>query len=165
LCEQPQYNIFHRHRVEIEYEPLYREFGLGTTIWSPLAWGILSGKYSGKNIPEGSRLSLDKYKWLKDTAFSEREWQIERTDKLKPIAQELGCSVAQLAIAWCAANLNVSTVITGATRLEQLEENFKAVSIVPKLTPEVMSRIDKIAQTKPDYDPEKKMACRVRGIA
>ncbi|KAK4528025.1 hypothetical protein GAYE_SCF48G5959 [Galdieria yellowstonensis] len=165
LCEQPQYNIFHRHRVEIEYEPLYREFGLGTTIWSPLAWGILSGKYSGKNIPEGSRLSLEKYKWLKDTAFSEREWQIEKTDQLKPIAQELGCSVAQLAIAWCAANPNVSTVITGATRLEQLEENFKAVSIVPKLTPEVMSRIDKIAQTKPDYDPEKKMACRVRGIA
>jgi voltage-dependent potassium channel beta subunit len=164
LCEQPQYNIFHRHRVEIEYEPLYRDFGLGTTIWSPLAWGILSGKYSGKNIPEGSRLSLEKYKGLKEVAFTEREWQIEKTDQLKPLAQELGCTVAQLAVAWCAANPHVSTVITGATKLQQLEENFKAMDIVPKLTPEVMKRIDDIAQTKPDYNPEMKMARRVRGI-
>eukprot|EP00871_Galdieria_phlegrea_P000820 jgi/Galph1/1739/GphlegSOOS_G397.1 len=164
LCEQPQYHIFHRHRLEIEYEPLYKEFGLGTATWSPLAWGILTGKYSGKQIPQGSRLSLSKYSSLQQRVFNERAWQLEITDALKPIAKEIGCSMAQLAIAWCAANPNVSTVITGATKVEQLEENFGAIHFVQKLTPEIMRRIDQAAGTKPDYNAEMKMARRIRGL-
>jgi len=164
LCEQPQYHIFHRHRLEIEYEPLYKEFGLGTATWSPLAWGILTGKYSGKSIPDGSRLSLSKYSSLRQRVFHERAWQLEITDSLKPIAEELGCTLAQLAIAWCASNPKVSTVITGATKLEQLEENFRAIQFVPKLTAEKMKLIDEITGTKPDYNAEMKMARRIRGL-
>ncbi|EME25908.1 Probable voltage-gated potassium channel subunit beta [Galdieria sulphuraria] len=164
LCEQPQYHIFHRHRLEIEYEPLYKEFGIGTATWSPLAWGILTGKYSGKNIPQGSRLSLSKYSSLRQRVFNERAWQLEITDSLKPIAEELGCTLAQLAIAWCAANPNVSTVITGATKLEQLEENFRAIQLVPKLSAEKMKLIDEVTGTKPDYNAEMKMARRIRGL-
>ncbi|KJE97207.1 K+ channel protein [Capsaspora owczarzaki ATCC 30864] len=150
LMEQPEYNIFARERVEHEYSNLYRDYGLGTTIWSPLASGILTGKYSQGKFPEGSRLSLESLAWLKDRKLAaENKWQFEAADKLLPIAEELGCSLAQLSIAWCAKNPHVSTVILGATSLKQLEENFKALEVVPKITPELIKRIDEIIGNKP----------------
>jgi len=152
IAEQPQYNIFHRQKVEIDYAPLYRSYGLGLTIWSPLASGILTGKYSGGTIPEGSRFALEGYKWLKDIKLNKQGWQVEKTDLLKPIADELGCSLAQLAVAWCLANPNVSTVLLGATKPEQLEDNLGALAFLPKMTKEVMARIDAIAGTKPEPD-------------
>eukprot|EP00871_Galdieria_phlegrea_P001835 jgi/Galph1/2652/GphlegSOOS_G1302.1 len=164
IAEQPQYNMFHRRRVEIEYLPLYRQYGLGTTTWSPLSWGILTGKYSGKNVPAGSRLSLEKYKFFHSKAFSERAWQLEKTDALKPLAQELGCTVAQLALAWCASNPNVSTVITGATKVEQVEENFHSIYVIPKLNSSYLRRIEEIIGTKPEPSAEIKAARKVRGL-
>jgi len=138
--EQPQYNLFWRDRVEKEYAPLYGEFGLGLTIWSPLSSGLLSGKYR-QGVPAGSRLTLKGYEWLKERINPE---SIEKAKKLEPVAADLGCTLAQLALAWCAKNPNVSTVITGASRAEQVVENMKAVEVLPKLTPEVMTRIDQI---------------------
>jgi voltage-dependent potassium channel beta subunit len=163
LMEQPQYNMLHRTRVEKEYAKLYTEIGLGTTIWSPLASGLLTGKYSKDSFPEGSRLAEgsfeNKVKFLRDGLLSGKGLNgLETTDLdrifeilegLKPITQKLGCTVAQLAIAWCAKNPNVSTVITGASRPEQVRENFKALEVIPKLTPEVMEEIEKILQNKP----------------
>lgn len=135
--------------MEIEYAPLYKEIGLGLTTWSPLASGILTGKYSGMQIPEGSRLAQESYKWLKDIKFSKAE-EIDKTDKLKPVAERLGCSLAQLAIAFCVANPHVSTVILGATKSSQLDENVKALEVVPKLTPEIMADIEAIVGSKPE---------------
>jgi voltage-dependent potassium channel beta subunit len=146
--EQPQYNMLHRERVEVEYLPLYREIGLGTTTWSPLASGLLTGKYAG-GVPEGSRASLPGYEWIRDRITSQ---VIETTNKLAPIAQDLGCTLAQLALAWCRNNPNVSTVITGATRPEQVEENMKSLDVVPKLAPEVIERIETVLANKP-YPP------------
>ncbi len=137
--EQPQYNLFWRDRVEKEYAPLYAEFGLGLTIWSPLASGVLSGKY-GRGVPAGSRLSLKGYEWLKDGAITPE--RIEKVKKLEPVAADLGCTTAQLALAWCAHNPHVSTVITGASRPEQVVENLKAADVLPKLTPEVVQRVE-----------------------
>ncbi|KJE98433.1 hypothetical protein CAOG_08373 [Capsaspora owczarzaki ATCC 30864] len=111
---------------------------------------ILTGKYSQGKFPEGSRLSLESLAWLKDRKLAaENKWQFEAADKLLPIAEELGCSLAQLSIAWCAKNPHVSTVILGATSLKQLEENFKALEVVPKITPELIKRIDEIIGNKP----------------
>jgi voltage-dependent potassium channel beta subunit len=138
--EQPQYNLLWRDRVEKEYAPLYGEFGLGLTIWSPLSSGLLSGKYS-QGVPAGSRLTLKGYEWLKERI---NPASIEKAKKLEPVAADLGCTLAQLALAWCAKNPNVSTVITGASRAEQVVENMKAVEVLPMLTPEVMTRIDQI---------------------
>ncbi len=146
--EQPQYNLFVRERVEKEYARLYREWGLGLTTWSPLASGVLSGKYND-GIPAGSRLTLKGYEWLRDVVTPER---IEKVKKLQPVAAGLGATLAQLAIAWCAKNPNVSTVITGASRPEQVTENMKALDVLPKLTPEVMDRIDGILGNKPKPD-------------
>lgn len=141
VMEQPVYNMFERHRFSKEYERVYREYGYGTTTWSPLASGLLSGKYN-EGIPAGSRGSLEGYDWL-HKHFTDRQ-KLARVRALDPIAKELNCSMSQLAIAWCLKNPLVSTVITGASRLEQVHENMKAVEVTPKLTPEVMERIDHI---------------------
>lgn len=140
--EQPQYNLFHRERVEKEYAPLYRDDGMGTTIWSPLASGVLSGKY-GSAIPAGSRFTLAGYEWLREKyQNAEGRERIQAAGRLAELARELGMSASQLAIAWCLKNPHVSTVILGASRLEQLTENLAALAVLPKLTPEVMTRIE-----------------------
>ncbi|MGH8214222.1 MAG: potassium channel beta subunit family protein [Rhodanobacteraceae bacterium] len=140
--EQPQYNLLHRERVEAEYAPLYREFGMGTTIWSPLASGVLTGKYAD-GVPGDSRLALPGYEWLRQRIESpDGRADMARVKKLLPIAQELGVSPAQFAIAWCLKNPHVSTVILGATRREQLEENLGALDALGKLDDDVMKRID-----------------------
>ena len=140
--EQPQYNLLVRERVEKEYAPLYEKLGYGTTIWSPLASGVLSGKYSSGSVPKDSRLAMPDYAWLKDSAASPAK--LEQVKQLEPIAKELGCTMAQLAIAWCLKNPHVSTVITGASRVSQVHENFKALDVVPKLTADVMAKIDSL---------------------
>jgi voltage-dependent potassium channel beta subunit len=147
--EQPQYNMLHRERVEIEYLPLYRDFGLGTTIWSPLLSGILTGKYND-GIPEKSRLSLETYAFLRDMLEGEEgKKRIETARKLAPVARELECTQAQLALAWCLKSQHVSTVITGASRPDQVLENMKALEIAERLTPETMERIEGILGNKP----------------
>lgn len=143
--EQPQYNMLERERFEIEYAPLYRDLGYGTTIWSPLASGILTGKYN-QGIPEGTRMTLKGFEWLREELTQAK---LEKVQKLEPVAQELGCTMAQLALAWCLINPNVSTVITGASRPEQVTENMKALDVLPKLTPEVLERIEGILDNKP----------------
>jgi voltage-dependent potassium channel beta subunit len=137
--EQPQYNMLVRERVEQEYAPLFAEFGLGTTIWSPLASGVLTGKYNDGS-PADARLSLSNYGWLKETVLKPEN--LSKAKALGPIAKDLACTQAQLALAWCLKNPNVSTVITGATRAEQVVENMKALDVLPKLNTEVMTRID-----------------------
>lgn len=152
--EQPQYNMFHRRRVEIELAPLYIEMGLGTTIWSPLASGLLTGKYH-QGIPPGTRLSLPGYEWLKERyATEEVKKEIAKVKELTPIAKELGCTMAQLAIAWCLKNPNVSSVITGASKPSQVVENMKAMDVLPKLTDQVAARIEGILENKPQPEPD-----------
>lgn len=147
--EQPQYNMLHREKVESEYAPLYEEVGLGTTIWSPLSSGILTGKYND-GIPKDSRMSLKNYEWLRATLESEEGRQmIEKVRSLKVIADNLGVSLAEMALAWCLKNPNVSTVITGASRPEQVKENMKALDVVPQLTDEVMQSIEEALKNKP----------------
>lgn len=136
--EQPQYNLFHRERVEQEYAKLFLKYGIGTTIWSPLASGILTGKYN-QGIPSGSRLARES--WLVPDNFMAL---IKKTKKLEVIAQNLNCTLAQLAIAWCLKNPNVSSVITGATKLEQITDNLAAIDIKQQLTPDIMKIIDDI---------------------
>lgn len=149
LMEQPEYNMFNRERVEREYYRLYRDIGLGTTIWSPLASGLLTGKYN-HGIPEGTRVSLEGYEWLRRMVESEAgQQQIEKVRQMGPIADELGCSMAQLALAWCLKNPHVSTVITGASRRKQVEENMGALDVAERLSPEVLERIEAILQNKP----------------
>jgi len=144
--EQPEYNLFNRHKLENEYLLLFRDFGLGTTIWSPLASGLLTGKYN-EGIPEGSRIGISGFEWLKDRLMVEEK--IQKVRALKGIADELSSSLATLSIAWCIQNQNVSTAILGATKSSQLEENFKALDLLPKITPEVLERIDAVMGTKP----------------
>ena len=141
VVEQPEYNLFHRTRVETEYKRLYEEIGIGLTTWSPLASGLLTGKYRG-GVPAESRGAMPRMKFLLEGLTDKAK--NDAVAKLETIAKELGCSVAQLAIAWCASNPNVSTVITGASRVSQVEENLKAADVIPKLTPEVMARIDAV---------------------
>jgi voltage-dependent potassium channel beta subunit len=141
VVEQPQYNMFSRRRVEQEYARLYDDIGLGTTIWSPLASGLLTGKYAN-GIPDDSRGALAGHGWLAERLTDPA--QVAKVERLRPIAAELGCSLAQLAIAWCAANPRVSTVITGASRAGQVVENFDAIDVIGRLTPEVMARIDTV---------------------
>ncbi len=149
LMEQPEYNMFKRQRVEAEYERLYSEIGLGLTIWSPLASGLLTGKYSD-GIPEGSRLALPEYEWLRKR-LQKKGWQekIEKTVKLQKIADEIGATLAQMAIAWCMMNPDVSTVITGASRPEQVVENMKAIDVVEKLEDDVLLAIEDILDNEP----------------
>ena len=141
VVEQPQYNLLHRKRVEQEYARLYEDIGLGLTTWSPLASGLLSGKYQ-KGIPPGSRGALESYAFLRDGLTDPAKNAI--VGKLEAVAKELGCTLAQLALAWCVRNPHVSTVITGATRVEQITENMKALDVVPRLVPDVLARIDGI---------------------
>jgi voltage-dependent potassium channel beta subunit len=141
ITEQPIYNLFERHRFSSEYERVYRDYGYGTTTWSPLASGLLTGKYS-QGIPEGSRGTLKGYDWLHDHLTDKDK--LSMVEALEPIARELNCTLSQLSLAWCLKNPYVSTVITGASRLEQVHENMKATEVAPKLTPEVLERIDAI---------------------
>jgi Predicted oxidoreductases (related to aryl-alcohol dehydrogenases) len=138
--EQPEYNLLHRERVEVEYAPLYRDYGMGTTIWSPLASGLLSGKYDD-GIPDDSRLADPDYAWLRERVLGAEGGRVAQARRLRPLADELGCSTAQLAIAWCAANPNVSTVMLGASRLEQLEHNLAALAVLPKLDEAMRQRV------------------------
>lgn len=144
--EQPEYNMFHREKMENEYLQVFRNVGLGTTIWSPLAAGVLTGKYN-EGIPDGSRLAIKGFEWLAAKQLNEQ--RIEKVRQLTTIANELGCSMAALAIAWCANNTNVSTVILGATKAGQLTENLKALEVLPLLSREVMEKIDGVLQNKP----------------
>jgi voltage-dependent potassium channel beta subunit len=141
VMEQPQYNLLHRERVEREYARLYRDIGLGTTVWSPLASGLLTGKYND-GVPTGSRAALKGYEWLAESILDPAK--IAQVRLLAPIARELGCTMAQLSLAWCLKNPNVSSVITGASKPEQVTENMKALDVVPKLDADAMARIDAI---------------------
>lgn len=147
--EQPQYNMFERFKVEQDYLPVFQNVGLGTTIWSPLAAGFLTGKYLN-GIPDDSRLAIQGFDWLKERWVQEAK--IEKVKKLAVLAQEMGVSLAELAIAWTIKNPNVTTAILGATKKQQLEENLKALQVLPLLTPEIMEKIEQILQNKPILD-------------
>jgi voltage-dependent potassium channel beta subunit len=151
VMEQPIYNLFERHRFSDEYIRFYRDYGYGSTTWSPLASGLLSGKYS-KGIPKDSRGALKGYDWLHDKLTDQDK--LAKVQALEPITQELNCTLSQLAIAWCLKNPFVSTVITGATRVPQVQENMKASEVAPKLTPEILERIDQIVGVKKEEDDE-----------
>lgn len=148
--EQPQYNMVSRDRFEKEYAILYSELGYGTTTFSPLASGLLSGKYNDGTIPEGSRASLPGYDWLRKYVITQEN--LEKVKRLVPIAEEIGATMSQFALAWCLKNPNVSTVITGASKAEQVHENMKALDFVSKLTPEVMERVEAVLNNKPGED-------------
>ena len=141
VMEQPEYNMFHRERFEVEYARLFSDYGYGSTTWSPLASGLLTGKYND-GVPEGSRGSLRRYDWLLEQLTD--KVLIKKVRKLTEISNDLGVSTAQLAIAWLLKNPNVSAVITGASRVEQVRQNMKAVDVVEKLTPDVMEAIEKV---------------------
>ncbi|KAH9681122.1 hypothetical protein WN943_029459 [Citrus x changshan-huyou] len=172
IVEQPEYNMLSRHKVEAEYLPLYSNYGIGLTTWSPLASGVLTGKYNKGSIPPDSRFALENYKvmylvWNELGAFvghymtvtsdlssnlanrSLVDDVLNKVNRLKPIADELGVPLAQLAIAWCASNPNVSSVITGATKESQIQENMKAIDVIPLLTPSVMDKIEAAVLSKP----------------
>ena len=138
VTEQPQYNILHRARVETEYARLYDDLGLGTTTWSPLASGLLSGKYNA-GVPADSRASIKGFEWLAERILEPS--RLAKVQSLVPIARDLGCTLAQMSIAWCLKNPHVTTVITGASRPSQVVENMQAQAVVPLLTPDVMARI------------------------
>lgn len=144
--EQPQYNLFERTKMEQDYLPVFKNHGMGTTIWSPLASGLLTGKYND-GIPEGSRLALENYAWLKDRMMQDDK--LERVKKLSKVAADMGTSLATLSIAWCIHNPNVTTAILGATREAQLMENLDALNVYAQLTPAIMQEIDGIMGTKP----------------
>ena len=144
--EQPQYNMLVRRKMEVEFFKIFRDYGYGTTIWSPLASGVLTGKYND-GIPKGSRLTRDELTWLKEKILTEEH--IQKVRSLQEVATELGTSMANLAIAWCLKNEYVSTVITGATRVEQLKENLRSTEVLPKLTTDVLEQIEHILDNKP----------------
>lgn len=144
--EQPQYNLFERDKIEKEYLEIYKNVGLGTTIWSPLASGLLSGKYND-GIPKGSRFALEGFDWLKERWVMDEK--MKKVKKLTELANKLGVSTASLSIAWCIKNPNVSTAILGATKKAQLTDNLKALDVVKLLTPDVMEKIENIMKTKP----------------
>ena len=144
--EQPQYNLFERKKVESEFQHIYDFVGLGTTIWSPLASGLLTGKYN-EGIPKNSRLALTEMGWLKDRLIADDK--IKKVKKLSELATKLGVKTASLSIAWCIKNPHVTTAILGATKKQQLLDNLKSIEVMEKLTPDVMEKIEKIMQTKP----------------
>jgi voltage-dependent potassium channel beta subunit len=148
VTEQPQYNMLERVKVEVEYAQIYKTVGLGTTIWSPLASGVLTGKYNQGFVGD-TRLSITGMDWLKDAALAESN--LQRARKIKNVANDLGISMPVLAIAWCLKNPNVSTVILGASKAAQLKENFSALEVVKRLTPEVMEVIEQALQNKPKH--------------
>ncbi|WP_201315502.1 aldo/keto reductase [Dyella sp. EPa41] len=139
--EQPQYNLLHRERVEQEYAPLYDAYGMGTTIWSPLASGLLTGKYND-GVPSDTRLAQPGYEWLREAILEQGGGRIEKVRRLAPIASDLGVSMAQLAVAWCLVNPHVSTVMLGASKLEQLKHNLDALEVLPRLDADVLKRIE-----------------------
>lgn len=141
VMEQPQYNLLWRQRFEVEYARLFRDYGYGSTIWSPLASGLLTGKYNN-GIPADSRGALPGYEWLRDMLTNPKA--LEKVRALQTVADDLGVSLAKMSLAWCVKNPNVSTVITGASRISQLQENLSALDVVDKLTPDVLARIDEI---------------------
>jgi voltage-dependent potassium channel beta subunit len=145
--EQPQYNMFERTKLEKDYQLLFRDFGLGTTIWSPLCSGLLSGKYNAAN-PSDTRLNIEGMDWLKERTFGDGT-RIEKTKKLEEVAKDLGVSLPKLAIAWCVKNPNVSTAILGASKPEQLKETLTSLEVLPMLTSEVMEKIEGILQNRP----------------
>ena len=149
VTEQPVYNLFERHRFTREYERAYKEYGYGTTIWSPLASGLLTGKYN-KGIPADSRGALEGYDWLHEL-LTDKE-KLAKVQALEPIAKELNCTLSQLALAWCLKNPFVSTVITGASRVEQVYENMKAAEVAPKITPEILERIDQVFEVEQEEE-------------
>ena len=156
VVEQPQYNCFHRERFELEYEPLYDQFKYGTTIWSPLASGLLTGKYND-GIPEGTRFA-NHPEFFSNTAKGltttpEGKAKIEKVRKLTKVAERLGGNVTQLSLAWCAKNPNVTSVILGATKVEQIHDNLGAIKLLPKMTDEVMEEIEGILDNKPKAPP------------
>lgn len=141
VVEQPVFNLFERHRFAPEYEPVYRQHGYGATTWSPLASGLLTGKYQG-GIPKDSRGALQSMAWMRKQLSDKTS--LSRVAKLEPIARDMGASLAQFALAWCLQNPHVSSVITGASRVAQVRENMKAIEFVDKFTPELMARIDEV---------------------
>lgn len=143
--EQPEYNLFNRIKVDKDFLPIYQRYGLGTTIWSPLASGLLTGKYND-GIPEGSRLSLEGFGWLKDKTYVEDK--IAKVRALQAVANDLGCGLAELSIAWCISNPNVTTAILGATKKEQLEQNLKALEVFPRLNGDVLRRIEDVMESR-----------------
>lgn len=149
VMEQPEYNMFHRHRMEVEYNQIFKNIGLGTTIWSPLASGVLTGKYL-EEFPSDTRLGMQGLEWLKNNALTESRLEVVRKLK-REVADELGVSLPQLGIAWCVKNPNVSTVILGASKITHLRENLDALKVVPLLTDEVMERIDTVLGNKPEH--------------
>ncbi|MAL17277.1 MAG: aldo/keto reductase [Balneola sp.] len=150
LMEQPEYNMFKRDKVEQEFSSLYEDIGLGTTIWSPLASGLLTGKYND-GIPEGSRLDLEKYSWLRKKLLETEEGKekLRKVEKLATVSDEIGVPMPQLALAWCLNNKDVSTVITGASSVEQVEQNMKTMDIIDKVDEEVITKIEEILDNKP----------------
>jgi len=140
--EQPQYNLLHRERVEQEYAPLYDAYGMGTTIWSPLASGLLTGKYND-GVPSDTRLAQPGYEWLREAILEQGGDRIEKVRRLAPIASDLGVSMAQFAVAWCLVNPHVSTVMLGASKLDQLKHNLEALDVLPRLDAQVMKRIER----------------------
>jgi voltage-dependent potassium channel beta subunit len=147
--EQPQYNMFERYKMEMDYLPVFRNVGLGTTIWSPLAAGFLTGKYNA-GIPDDSRLAIKGFDWLKNRWIQEEK--IRKVQQLAGVAEKLGVSLAALSIAWTIRNPHVTTAILGATKKQQLTENLKALDALPLLTPGVMEEIEQILQNKPVLD-------------
>jgi len=148
VTEQPQYNIFHRQRFEVEYARLFQDYRYGSTIWSPLASGLLTGKYNN-GIPSDSRGNLPGFEWLRGQLSDQAA--LNQVKKLQQIADGIGLSLSHLALAWCLKNPNVSTVIMGASKLEQLKENLKAVDLAGKLTTDVMTQIDTVVG-KPEIE-------------
>ncbi len=146
--EQPQYNMFWRYRMELEYLNIFKNIGLGTTIWSPLAGGTLTEKYAN-NIPSDTRMDMKGMKWLKEIALTPE--RLDKVKSLNDLAKEMGTTLAKLAIAWCVKNPNVSTVILGASKPEQLTETLTSLEIVPLITPSVSERIDAILDNKPEF--------------
>jgi voltage-dependent potassium channel beta subunit len=148
--EQPQYNMLERRKVEVEFDQVYKTVGLGTTIWSPLASGVLTGKYN-HDFPAATRLSILGMEWLKDSTLAAE--RLSKVSELTAVAKDVGVSMPIMAIAWCLKNEHVSTVILGASKTSQLKENFKALDAVEKLTTEVMERIETVLQNKPEHPP------------
>ncbi|KAE8234305.1 hypothetical protein CF326_g652 [Tilletia indica] len=157
LADQSQYSALHREPVEKDYLPLYAKHGLGLTVWSPLAWGLLTGKYNDGNIPKGSRFDTNQDTFgsaIQSLQTAEGQAKIEKVRRLTKVADKLGCSVAVLSLAWAAKNERVSTVILGASKKEQLVENLKALDFIDKLTPEVMCEIEEALGNKPEKLPD-----------
>jgi aryl-alcohol dehydrogenase-like predicted oxidoreductase len=141
VVEQPIYNLFEQHRFGSEYETVYRDHGYGSTTWSPLASGLLTGKYN-EGVPSGSRGALDGLEWLKEQLTDKEKHA--KVAALQPLAKQMGATLAQFSLAWCLQNPHVSTVLTGASRVEQVHENMKAIEFVDKFTPDLMAEIEKI---------------------